>query len=195
MANFRAASMSPEFEFALDSSHADLRGLLERHGITSPMIFAQLTREPPGSPAALLAFENLLPDLRAKPEDRERMAADCLRLHSVATAAAPELAARLGTLSKPQQSADFHELSAKRARGGEQHDLNRLALHSLAHLPAQWRGSGAGGPRAAPLRTLALKVSAWNAYAKAGRRLDSFWRPTCLLPPPSKAAPLKTPRS
>ena len=140
MANYRAASLSPEFEFALDSSHADLRELFERHGIAKPMIFAHLTREDAGSQAARLAFEKLLVGLQVNPDDLEQMTADCLRLHAVAAGEAPELAARLGTLTGFQQSADLHELAAKRARGAEQHCLNQLSLHSLAHLPAQWRG-------------------------------------------------------
>ena len=59
------------------------------------------------------------------------MAADCLRLHAIALGEAPELAARVGTLSGYQQSADLHEHAAKRARGAEQHSLNRLELRII----------------------------------------------------------------
>ena len=64
----------------------------------------------------------------------------CVRLHAVALDAAPMVHARVAAVTGSQQSADIDEHRRSGRRALEQQDLNRLALHSVAHLPTEWRG-------------------------------------------------------
>ena len=104
------------------------------------MVFAQLCRFESGSLEARSAFERLLLGLKVDEADLPRFTNDCLRLHALAVEEAPELATRVASLSGLQESSDLQELASKRARVSEQLSLQQLALHSLAHLPAEWRG-------------------------------------------------------
>ena len=139
MANFATALHSFEFAAILAACDKGLREKLESLGIASATIFANLVLHDPGSDEATEAFKKLTAELTKDPELRHEWFGHCLRLHLVAVSAAPMAHARVARLSGFQLSADFEELKVARKRSAEEHDLRRLALHSLAELPKEWR--------------------------------------------------------
>ena len=63
-----------------------------------------------------------------------------MKQHAVATDASPEIHARLARRSDFEIAADLVDLRLAGAEKAQAADLNRLALHSLAHLPSEWKG-------------------------------------------------------
>ena len=140
MLGHAAASFCPEFQACAVALPGPMHELLDKAGILRPTVFAQLARHAPGSPDALRGFRQLLEGLGAPPEHLDEWARFCLKLHAIATDAAPEIRARLAQRSGFEISADLIDLRLAGAQKAQAADLNRLALHSLAHLPAEWKG-------------------------------------------------------
>mgnify|MGYP003333697518 CR=1 FL=1 len=140
MANFATASTSLEFNAILASCDEGLRTRLKELKIDQPLTFAHLVRESPGSEEAEAAYLRLAAGLTTDPLLKTPWARQCGKLHAVARGASADILHRIGGLSGYQVSADCDELRRQRKRSAEETDLKRLALHSLAHLPSEWRG-------------------------------------------------------
>ena len=140
MSNFATASRSIEFELLLARCDGNLVEKFKGLGVDKPAIFSQLVRHPAGSDEAREGFSSLLQGLQIDPDLVSDWSTQCMRLHAVALDATPAVHARVASLTGFQQSADIDEHRRSGHRAREQQDLNRLALHSLAHLPTEWRG-------------------------------------------------------
>ena len=140
MANIATATRSHEFDSLLNKCDPELNAKLRSLGVATATIFANLVRRSPGSDEARDDFRKLVCEMTKDEEQRYDWTGQCLRLHSAALGEAADAHARVARLTGFQLSADYDELRTSRKRSAEERDLRQLALHSLPHLLAEWRG-------------------------------------------------------
>ena len=109
MASFRAACMSPEFTIGINAIDSGLREQLDSVGVLRPTVFSKLVRHAPGTQEAADAFAKLVTGSGASPEQCPDWVNQCLRLHAIATEAAPEIHERIASRTGFEVSLDLLE--------------------------------------------------------------------------------------
>ena len=109
-------------------------------GFAKASVLAALTRHEPGSPEARQDLTRFLTLCAADPSKIDGWATDLSLLRVLAKGLAPKVAQRYGSIQGFEMSADFLTHKARKQGDEQSLALKRLALHSLAHLPSEWKG-------------------------------------------------------
>ena len=142
MSYMKEATHSLRFERALTLLDPTLAEAVRRMDLGRAMTWAYLFKGAPGSDKARNEAIELLSGLgftETEPlwlEWAESVAA----LHALACEEAQAIARRTGALTNLQVSADAVERKKRKHDEVQTLALNKVALHSLAHLPTEWRG-------------------------------------------------------
>ena len=136
----RAALYCPEFDHALHEVPSGLRAFLQERKLDKASVLKRLTRQAPGSEESWADLRRILGMGGVDPAKVDDWTHDLGLLHGLASGLAPEAAVRYAHLSGHEVSADLLAINLSKREAEEARDLRRLALHSLAHLPSEWRG-------------------------------------------------------